>query len=97
MRTLLFLLTLLSGCAAKTTAVPASGQVLNADKCLSIFDNILTIQAARSKLSEELLQQIQTAEGEEAVELRREWLDTENKLRTKVTGLYDLGYKKGCF
>ena len=92
----IFLLTLLSGCATAAKQVAQPNLIKNTEKCLVIFDNILSIQSQRSQLSEEFLRALDNASADIEV-LRAEWLQSENSLRTEVTALYDTGYKEGCF
>lgn len=92
----IFLLTLLSGCATATKQVAQPSLIESPEKCLVLFDNILSIQSQRSQLSEEFLREIETS-PDNVEALREVWVVQENALRTEVTALYDIGYKEGCF
>lgn len=93
---IIFLLTLLSGCATATKQTAQPNLIENPEKCLVLFDNILSIQSQRSQLSEEFLRSIDNS-PEDIEALRAGWLHAENALRAEVTALYDIGYKEGCF
>ena len=71
-------------------------------ECYALFDEIVSIQATRKTLSQEMQENTQAfGEGKLSVaehsRLSHHWLMTENSLATRVTRLYTVARDKGCF
>ena len=80
---------------------PDPGQ-MSQDECMSLFDDISDVQAERQRQMEKMSDTTRAYKSERMSKgryhhRRISWLETERRLRTHVTKLYDIGYTRGCF
>ena len=71
------------------------------EMCTPMLSEILSIQDDRSTLMDTmeanvLLYKRGSMSKDKYREVYKKWLEDENALRTKVTGLYDTAYRIGC-
>ncbi len=72
------------------------------EDCMQLFEDIMSVQSKREEGFIQIENDLRSLEagGMSVRKFRKkrlEWLSYEKDLRIKVTHMYDIGYKYGCF
>ena len=93
---------MMSCATAPTTVTPDYPAPQSKEACMQLFVDVLAIQKKRSDAADEM-HRITSSFNTGKMSVRKyrahhyDWLAVEETLRKRVTHIYDVGYKHGCF